>query len=193
MKIKLTLVTALLFLATDLVAQKYIIDAGHSTVQIQVGRFGVVDVVGRFKDVTGSIDFNASDSTKTNAEAVIKVASYDANILGGEDAVKSKAFLDATNYPEITFKGAEVIEKEGIKYLIGDLTIHGTTNQIELPYSIKGPLLDLPTQKQSIAFTGSITINRQDYGIGFDRKLPDGTNLVGNEVKINLIVLAIAK
>ena len=193
MKIKLTLVTALLFLATDLVAQKYIIDAGHSTVQIQVGRFGVVDVVGRFKDVTGSIDFNASDSTKTNAEAVIKVASYDANNVGGEDAVKSKAFLDAVNYPEITFKGTEVIEKEGIKYLIGDLTIHGTTNQIELPYSIKGPLLDLPTQKQSIAFTGSITINRQDYGISFDRKLPDGTNLVGNEVKINLIVLAIAE
>jgi polyisoprenoid-binding protein YceI len=193
MKIKFTLVLLLLSIATGLVAQKYTIDPGHSTVQIQVERFGVVDVVGRFKDVSGSFLFDANDITKTTAKAVIKVASYDANNTGGEDAVKSKAFLDVSAFPEITFNGTQVVQKEDVDYLIGDLTIHGVSNHIELPFTIKGPLLDLPTQKESIAFKASITINRQDYGIGFDRKLPNGTSLVGDEVKITLIILAIAE
>ena len=182
MKIQFTLVLLLLSIATSLVAQKYTIDPGHSTVQIQVERFGVVDVVGRFKDVSGSFLYDANDINKTTAKAV-----------GGEDAVKSKAFLDVSAFPEITFMGAQVAQKEDGDYLIGDLTIHGISNLIELPFTIKGPLLDLPTQKESIAFTASITINRQDYGISFDRKLPNGTSLVGNEVKITLIILAIAE
>lgn len=193
MKIKFTLVLLLGSLATSLVAQSYTIDAGHSTIQIQVERFGVVDVVGRFKDVAGSFLFDANDISKTTANAVIKVASYDANNIGGEDAVKSKVFLDVSTFPEITFKGTQVAQKEDGDYLVGDLTIHGVSNPIELPFTIKGPLLDLPTQKESIAFTASITINRQDYGISFDRKLPNGTSLIGNEVKITLIILAIAE
>ncbi len=194
MKIKTTVIL-LVLLCTTLTAnaQNFKIDAGHSNVQIQVERFGVVDVIGRFKDVNGTITFNKDDISKTEANAAIKVDSYDANNVGGEGAVKSKAFLDAGTYPEITFKSKSVVVKEGKQYLVGDLTIHGTTNQIELPFEVKGPLLDLPTQKQSIAFNASITINRQDYGVSFDRKLPNGTLIVGNDIKITLNILAIAE
>jgi len=194
MKTKLTMaILAMLFTFQLSIAQNYKIDPGHSTVQIQVERFGVVDVVGRFKDVSGTIIFNNDDILKTSANAIIKVASYDANNVGGEDAVKSKAFLDAVSFPEITFKGTKTESKNGQNYLLGELTIHGVTRSIELPFSIKGPLLDLPTRKQSIAFNASITINRQDYEISFDRKLPNGTSLVSNKVKITLIVLALAE
>ena len=194
MKIKTTVIL-LVLLCTTLTtnAQSFKIDAGHSNVQIQVERFGVVDVIGRFKDINGTIDFNKDDVSKTQANAVIKVDSYDANNIGGEGAVKSKAFLDAGTYPEITFKSKNVIAKGEKQYLVGDLTIHGVTNQIELPFEVKGPLLDLPTQKQSIAFNAAITINRQNYGVSFDRKLPNGTPLVGNDIKITLNILAIAE
>jgi len=124
---------------------------------------------------------------------VIKVDSYNANNKGGEDAVKSIAFLDAATYPEITFKSKSVNTNDGKSVLIGDLTIHGVTNEIELPFSVRGPLLDLPTQKQSIAFIASVTVNRQDYGVKFDRALPNGTKLVADEVDITLTILAIAE
>lgn len=184
--------TALLF-AGQTVAQKYIIDPGHSSVQIQVERFGVVDVVGRFKDVSGSITYDGSNISKTAADALIKVASYDANNTGGEDAVKSPAFLDAATYPEITFKSKSVSISNGKNVLTGNLTIHGVTKEVLLPFVIKGPLLDLPTRKQSISASASVTINRQDYGISFDRKLPSGASLIGNDVKITLIILALAE
>ena len=193
MKIKFSLFVCFILSFTAINAQSYTIDSGHSTVQIKVERFGVVDVVGRFKDVSGSITFNKDDVLKTNANATIKVDSYDANNVGGENAVKSKAYLDAESYPEISFKGAKMTQKNGNKYLVGYLTVHGVTKTIELPYTIKGPMMDLPTQKQSIAFNSSITINRQDYGISFNRQLPNGTKLIGDEVKITLIILAIAE
>ena len=194
MKFKITFVIlALVVFSQQIISQNYKIDSGHSLVQIQVERFGVIDVVGRFNDVSGTIMFDKNNVSKTTANALIKVESYDANNKAGEGAVKSKAFLDAKTYPEITFKSSKTIVKNGIGYLVGNLTIHGKTNQIELPFSIKGPLLDLPTRKQSIAFEASITINRQDYGVSFDRKLPNGTMIVGNDVKITLLVLAIAE
>ncbi len=189
MKIRLFLILLSAFFVGQSIAQKYIIDPGHSSVQIQVERFGVVDVVGRFKDVSGTINYDEKDNSKTTAEAVIKVDSYDANNAGGEDAVKSQAFLDAASYPEISFKSKSVSSN----VLTGDLTIHGVTNEVQLPFTIKGPLLDLPTRKQSIAANASITINRQDYGIAFDRALPNGIKIVSNDVKVSLVILAIAE
>ena len=171
--------------------KNYVIDPGHTAVTIRVKRFGVVDVLGRFQEVSGKIQFNESDHTSITAEVVVKVDSYHANNSGGEDAVKSAAFLDATNYPEIAFKAKRAYQKEGQNMIVADLTIHGTTNEVEFPFKITGPKMDLPTQKQSIAIEGSLVINRQDYGISFDRKLPDGGDLIGNEVKIELIALAI--
>jgi len=193
MKKRLCFILIAIFCASYISAQNYIIDSGHSSVQIQVERFGVVDVIGRFKDVQGSIQYNSEDAAKTNASATIKVESYDANNQGGEEAVKSAAFLDAASYPEITFTGIEAVMKEEKYYLKGNLTIHGVSNEIELPFKVNGPKIDLATQKQSIAFNAWITINRQDYGVSFDRQLPNGTKLVGNDVKITLNILAIAE
>ena len=193
MKTRILFLIALLLLSTSIIAQNYKIDAGHSSVQIQIERFGVIDVVGRFKDVQGFISYEADNLSNTSAQSIIKVESYDANNVGGEDAVKSVAFLDAATYPEITFTSKNVVTKKNQNYLVGDLTIHGVTKEIELSFEIKGPLMDLATQKQSIAFLASITINRQDYSVKFDRKLPNGTMLVGNDVKITLTILAIAE
>ena len=192
---KTTFTTTLLciLLSIPLFSQNYTIDAGHSTVQIQIERFGVVDVVGRFKAVEGSFTYHPDAISNSSAEATIRVDSYDANNAGGEAAVKSKAFLDAATYPEITFKSKKVVVENNKNYLIGDLAIHGVTKEIKLPFTIKGPLLDPPTRKQSIAFNAAITINRHDYGITFDKKLPSGAAIIGNEVKITLVILAIAQ
>jgi polyisoprenoid-binding protein YceI len=191
MKFKFHFFAFTLLISANISSQTYVVDAGHSSVQIQVERFGLVDVVGRFKDVSGKITFDDQDISKTVAEAIIKVDSYDANNKGGEKAVLSKAFLDAQSFPEITFVSNRVLVKNGTTALNGFLTIHGTTNEIELPFTIKGPLLDLPTGKQSIAFVASTTVDRRDYGIAFDKKLSNGIEVVGNNVKITVVILAL--
>jgi polyisoprenoid-binding protein YceI len=194
MKFKsLLFVTLSLFLISPVSAQLYTIDPGHSSVSSSVQRFGAVNVVGRFKDVSGTINYDPSDITKTTANVVIVVDSYDANNSGGEGAVKSAAFLDAANFPEIKFSSTSAYEKDGTNYIVGDLTIHGVTKQVEFPFKSIGPVIDMPTQKQSIAILAKLTINRQDFGLSFDRRLKSGGSFIGNDVGITLNVLGIAQ
>jgi len=193
MKLKILLVFVIFYGINVTWAQKYKIDSGHSNVQINVERFGVIDIVGRFKDVEGNIMYDEADLTRTKAESNIKVYSYDANNLVAEDAVKSIIFLDVANHPDIKFRSKGVLILDSSNFLIGDLTIRGVTNEIQLPFTIRGPLKDLATQKESIAFNAQITINRQDYGIELKPALPNGNKLVADEVDITLNILAIAE
>ena len=174
-------------------AQKYLIDLGHTSVQTKVMRFGVVPVVGRFNDVSGTISFNADDATATKAELNIKTASYSANNEAGEAAIKSPAFLDAAGFPEIKF-ALTSLKKSGDGYMAkGSLELHGTKKEIEVPVNITGPDIDLPTRKQSIGITGSLTIDRTAYGVGKQMQLPNGRVIVSNEVQIDFVILGIAE
>lgn len=175
-------------MGTSLLGQSFKIDAGHTSVVSKVQRFAMVDVVGRFNEVSGEITYN-DDHVKIAANVSIGTSSYSSNNPAGEDAVKSQVFLDAANYPTIEFKSSNV-EKRGDKlWMIGDLTIHGTTKEVEFPFELLEPTKD-PTGTTTLAVFATLVINRQDYGIAFSRKLPNGKEFIGNEVKIELNVLA---
>ena len=185
----LLLSLVLLLCITSLKAQTFLIDPGHTAVTSKVQRFGMVDVLGRFNEVEGKIELNGSDMTSLSVDVSIKTGSYSSNNPGGENAVKSPAFLDAAKYPEINFKSKRVNENNGNLSITGELTIHGVTKEVSFPFKIINPSKD-PTGLNTVAASATLEINRQDYGIKFDRKLPNGTPLIGNLVIIELNVLA---
>ncbi len=192
-RFKWSLACLVICLAFDASAQRYLVDSGHTSVQTKVIRFGVVPVVGRFNDVSGTISFNREDASSSNAELIIKTASYSANNEAGEAAIKSPAFLDVASHPEIKFALTSLM-KSGDGYVAkGSLELHGTKNEIEVPLEITGPEIDLPTRKQSIGITGSLTIDRTAYGVGKQMQLPNGRVIVSNEVQIDFVILGIAE
>lgn len=81
-----------IFLSLPLSSQVYNIDPSHTYISSTVQRFGAVNIIGRFQDVSGSITLNRDDNSLTAVEVVIKVDSYNANNSGGEAAVKSVPF-----------------------------------------------------------------------------------------------------
>ena len=175
-----------------LVAQSYEIDKGHSAVLMKVQRFGVVNVIGRFGEVAGTIHYNSDEISGTSINISVETDSYRANNLAGETSAMSPAFLDAATYPTLSFTASEVKAADGGIEITGNLTIHGVTKEIKFEANIIGPLVDLPTRKQSVALQGTLWINRLDYGVGPDRNLPDGREIIGNKVQIDLEILAIA-
>lgn len=182
------------FLTTSITySQNYKIDPGHTAVLSKVTRFGIVKVVGRFTDVSGKIYFDANALDKTSADIIIKTESYNANNPEGEKAIKSKAFLDAATFPEIKIAVSKVIKNGNTYSVTASVTLHGQTKEITFPASIAGPGLDAPTGKQSIGIAGNFTLNRQDFGIAFARKLPNGNEVVSNDVEVEVNILAIAE
>ena len=184
--------SVLLFMTSNsATGQTYTIDPGHTAITSKVVRFGVVPVLGRFNDVTGEITYNPEQSDQTEASIIIKTDSYVANNPDGEKAVKSEAFLNTAAFPEMAFEVTGLKKTDDGYVTTGTLTLHGVTKEVHFPVSITGPMIDLPTRKQSIGITGSLNINRLDYGVGSEMKLPSGTEIIGNEVVIEFYVLAI--
>ena len=180
-------------LCNSLLAQRYVIDPTHTAITSKVLRFGVVKVVGRFNSVSGTINYNASSPAATTAEVTIKVDSYSANNPEGDNAVKSPTLLDAKSFPEMKMVVKSLAVNGKQFTATATLTIHGVTKAVSFPVTINGPLMDLPTQKQSIGISGMFTIKRSDYGMPPPRKLPSGVELIGDEVEIEINALAVAE
>jgi polyisoprenoid-binding protein YceI len=180
------------FFAMQSFSQSYTIDPGHTSILSKVMRFGVVKVVGRFNTVSGNVTFDQANPEAATGEIKITTESYSANNADGEKAVKSPAFLDAAKFPEIAVKIKGLSKSANGYQASADLTLHGVTKEISFPISINGPFTDLPSGKKSIGISGMFTLNRQDYGIGMSRKTPEGNELIGSLVEIEINALALA-
>ncbi len=187
------LATALVLLALSPVAavaaEPYTIDGAHSHMQVDVKHFGVSHMTCSFRDIAGEIQYDAADPLKSTVKIVVQAGSVFSEVKPREDAVKSAAFLDAEKFPEITFESTSLAKSEdGSLTATGNLTIHGVTKEVTFPITVNGPL-DGPFGTV-MGIEGALTVNRQDYGITFDRKGKSGVPLVGNDVMIRFSVEA---
>jgi polyisoprenoid-binding protein YceI len=165
--------------ATALWADVYQVDSQHTTVGFSIRHMVINNVKGALTDFTGTIESGGKDPL------TIKVASLDTGIQGRDEHVRGPDFLDATQYPDIAFQ-SERVEKKGNGYaLIGKFTMHGVTKEVTLPFTLSGPVVD-PFGNTRIGIETGATLNRQDYGINWNKTLDNGGLLVGNEVKAEI-------
>lgn len=165
-----------------LAADEYKIDPNHSSMNFAVAHMGVSTVVGRFTSFEGKILFDDKDITKSSVNVTIKTASVNTDNANRDNDLRSPNYFDAEKFPEITFQSKSV-EKKGNDYVAhGTLTIHGVAKEVDLPFEMKGP--NEGRQGKIMGVHGSLTVNRQDYGVG------KATPMIGSDVKIDLYVEA---
>jgi polyisoprenoid-binding protein YceI len=107
-----------------------------------------------------SAQFNPSNLATSSIEASVDVNTINTDNSTRDDHLKSDEFFDAAHYPKIMLKSVSFKHKSGNNYTGRfNLTMKGKTKQVEIPftYTDKGG---------TIEFTGSIKINRLDYGVG---------------------------
>jgi polyisoprenoid-binding protein YceI len=167
----------------------FTLDASHTTVGFVARHLMVTKVRGRFDDVSGTITI-AEEPLKSSVEAKIGTASI---TTGSEDRDKHLVgpdFLDAENYPELTFRSTGVKSFDNGEFvLLGDLTIHGVTKQVELEVEFDGAVVN-PWGQEVIAFSASTEIDREDFGITWNVALETGGMLVSKKVKIEIAAQA---
>ena len=169
---------------------RYDFDPAHGIIGFGVRHLGIALVEGRFKDFTGSVNFDEKDITRSTVEFTAKIASIDTGVEPRNAHLRTADFFDAEKFPEMTFKSTKV-EKKGKQYLLtGDLTIKGVTKQISLPFAITGAVAD-PWGGTRFGIEASTVINRRDFGINYGNLLPSGALDVANDVKIDLHLEAV--
>ncbi|HZA52118.1 MAG TPA: YceI family protein [Myxococcaceae bacterium] len=167
-------------------AAEYVIDPAHSNAMFAVRHLMVATVRGEFGKVQGTLTLDEKDITKSTVTATIDTASIDTDEPKRDDHLRSADFFDAQKYPAITFKSTKVQKaKNGLK-VTGDLTIRDVTKPVVL--EVEGPTKPIkdPMGTTKIGASATTKINRQDYGLKWNRPLEAGGVVVGDEVRITL-------
>jgi polyisoprenoid-binding protein YceI len=182
------LATGILF-ASLASAEEYAIDKAHSSVGFTAKHLMVSKTSGVFKDYDGIVKFDPNDLAGSKIEVTVKAASIDTRNDQRDGHLKSPDFLDVEKFPTISF-ATKSIAKEGDKYnLTGDLTIKGVTKEITVPAEISGPV-NSPFGGTVLGIVSTFKINRQDYGVNFNKTMDNGGLVVSDDVNIDVVIEA---
>ncbi|HEX9652725.1 MAG TPA: YceI family protein, partial [bacterium] len=162
----------------------------HSSVGFSVKHLVISNTKGEFSDFAGTIMLDENDITKSSLEVTIKTASISTHDDKRDAHLRSADFFDVEKHPEITFKSKKVEKTSAGYQLTGDLTIRGVTKEVSFPFTLVGPVPD-PWGGKRLAAQASVTVNRQEFGVSWNKTLDGGGLLVGDEVTINIEVEAV--
>jgi len=170
-------------------ASTWLIDAAHTTVEFQVKHMMFSTVKGRFSGVTGSIVDVAGDPTLSSVDVEIDALSLSTGDPQRDGHLKSADFFDVARFPSITFQSNKVVPSGADSFdVVGDLTIHGVTQQVPLTVEEVTPEAKDPWGNMRRGATARTKVNRKDFGLHWNVALEAGGFLVGEEIEITIDV-----
>lgn len=169
------------------------LDTVHSHVGFSVKHMMVATVRGQFKSYRGTLRLDENDFTRSSFEGEIDVASIDTGNADRDNHLRTNDFFDAPTHPTIAFKSTGIEAKGEGEYVVrGDLTVRGVTKPVELDVEFQGTSKN-PYGKTVTGLSARGTINRKDFGMNFNALLETGGVAVGEKVKVEIDVEAVAE
>jgi polyisoprenoid-binding protein YceI len=144
----------------------YQIDSSHSNVEFSIRHLVIAKVRGRFTQVTGTLELDDTDITRSKVTAEIAAASITTAEEKRDAHLRSADFFDVENYPLITFTSTRIEQDGEDLRLTGDVTIHGVTKPITLAVEQLGAAKD-PWGNQRLAFAARGSLDRKEFGLGW--------------------------
>lgn len=183
---KLMLTAALTFSSFAL-ATTWELDPAHATANFSVKHMMVGTVSGTLGDVSGKVEVDDKDVTKSKVEVSIDMKGINTKQGKRDDHLRSPDFFDVAKFPTTTFKSTKIEKGQGSKLKVtGDLTMHGVTKSVVLDGELTNEVTNPFSGAKVKAFSGTTTVNRKDFGLAWNKALEAGGVLVGEEVKVSV-------
>lgn len=171
-------------LVTQPLAGTFDADPAHSSFGFSVKHMSVSTFRGAFSDVSARL---VSDDDGPRLEGRAKVASISIqNPAEFRAHVLDTEFFDAENHPEIVFRSERIeFRDDHAVFVEGELTIKGITRSITATgtyaESTEDPYGDLRAAVQLRS-----TIDRRDFEMRWNEKLPKGGDALGCDVELTV-------
>jgi polyisoprenoid-binding protein YceI len=180
---------ALIALAGAASAETYNIDPAHSTIGFKVKHMMVSTVHGKFDKFKGSFAYDEKAGPDAwKAEAEIEAASINTGVEMRDNHLRTGDFFDAKACPTIKFASKSFTKlTDGKGKMTGDLTMRCTTKPVTLDVELGG----VSGRRAGFTMTGSV--NRQDFGVKFNKMLEGGGAVVGDKVDLVIDVEGIVQ
>jgi polyisoprenoid-binding protein YceI len=177
----------------------WILEPGHTEAEFRARHMMVTWVRGLFKNIRGTVEWDRESCERTTFQGCIDAR----GVWTGEDQrdehLRSADFFDVENHPLIEFDG-RFTERIGDTHFKATtrLTLRGTTAEVPLRVAYLGqwetPFWvgddDRGTMRR-IGFEATTLIDRHDFGVSWNDRLPRGGMVVSNEIDVTLDVEAI--
>jgi polyisoprenoid-binding protein YceI len=160
----------------------WVIDPVHSDLRITARHLMVAKVRGTFEDLDATIVI-AEDPVGSTVEVEAKAASVTTGTRDRDNHLRSADFLDAEQYPLISFRSTALQPKGDDWKLTGDLTIRGVTRPVTFDLVFEGATTD-PYGNTKAGFTAVGEIERKDWGLTWNVPLENGGVLVSEKFKV---------
>jgi polyisoprenoid-binding protein YceI len=180
--------SALLLTGVGAFAQtsSWTIDPNHSQVNFGIKHLGVSTVRGSISGVTGTVNWDEKNPSKSSVEATITTTTVSTNNEKRDAHLKSPDFFNVEKFPTMTFKSTAVTRENGKLQVVGDLTLTGVTKSVTL-------VVDGPTAPQKgmggkmvTGFSATGTLKRSDFNFGSKYGAP----MLGDEVQFTIDIEA---
>jgi polyisoprenoid-binding protein YceI len=121
----------------------------------------------------------------------VRTASVNTNNEKRDGHLASPDFFDAEKHPVLSFQ-SKAVKKNGDNYVVsGDLTLRGVTKPVDFDVVVHGFATHPFTNTPMTALDMTATVNRQDFGISWNKTLDKGALLVGNDIAITIRLEAV--
>jgi polyisoprenoid-binding protein YceI len=156
------------------------LDGVHSTVGFEVP-YLIGTFKGQFSELSAQLRVDENGSAKLAGETpVSSIRVQDENLNGH---LLAPDFFDAEQYPKLTFSASGITVEDGAVTARGELTIKGTTHEVEARGTLAGPAPDAYGNER-VGLVLRSTIDRTAFGIEWNAPLPNGDPALGNDVTI---------
>ena len=164
---------------TELPTGTWSVDPVHSSASFEVEHNGF----SLFRTSFRELDAKLTTGDVTRIEGTVPVESIDVTQPDFRAHLLSPEFFDSARYPNIEFSSDDLTVADGEVTLRGDLTIAGKSKPVEATGALRGPLTD-PMGGERVALSLKATVNRHEYGIGWNMDLPNGKKVLGDDVTL---------
>ncbi len=179
-------IAALATTTTTATAADYTIDNGHSMAVFSVKHLGVGNFWGVFHHVTGAVSYDKANVAASTVKLTIKSGSIFTADKKRDGHLKSPDFLNAKEFPTMTFESTSVKAAGAAMDVTGKLTLRGKTNRVTAKVTFTGEGKD-PWGNNRAGWEARLTIKRSQFGI---TTMPGG---LGEEISLIIAVEGIKK
>ncbi|MFE2889157.1 YceI family protein [Streptomyces sp. NPDC059272] len=169
----------------------YTIDPAHSTIGFSVRHAMITNVRGRFGAFEGLVKLDGYRPTRSEAYLSVQTGSLDTGNLDRDTHLQGPDFFDAGAYPLMAFRSVNVSAcGDGRFRMTGRLRIKDVELPLHIDLVFGGSARD-EQGRQRVGFSGTATVRRSDWGLGWNTPIETGGVLVSDRAKLSLDVSAV--
>jgi polyisoprenoid-binding protein YceI len=150
------------------VSGEYTPEKNHRYLNVTYSHFGYSNPTVRWRDWTGTLNWNAENPSDSSVTVTIDAESVDSGVDVFDGHLNGDRFFDTANYPEITFVSTNIaVTGADTGKITGDLTIKDVTKPVTLDVKFNKGAFEERSNLYKLGFSGKTTVKRTDFGMDY--------------------------